>query len=81
MELAAVPAFDIVEIRQLPLYNQDDDEGGHPPAAYTAITNVREPTRCCSSHPQYVAPAPGRARSTWLRGPMVSAWEGKPGDR
>jgi chromate reductase len=37
---------EIVEIGQLPLYNQDLDDSGNPPAAWTAFRQQVKPRRC-----------------------------------
>jgi chromate reductase, NAD(P)H dehydrogenase (quinone) len=75
--------LDIVEIGQLPLYNQDDDDGGHPPAAYTAFRQrVKATDAVLFVTPEYNRSVPGvlkNAIDVASRPYGQSAWEGKPG--
>ena len=84
MELAPPSLkFDNVEIGQLPLYNQDDDDGGHPPAAYTAFRQrVKAVDAVLFVTPEYNRSVPGvlkNAIDVGSRPYGQSAWEGKPG--
>ena len=80
----APPALklEIVEIGNLPLYNQDDR--GQSAAAVRGIQadKCRRPTRCCSSRPNTTARVPGvlkNAIDIASRPYGHSAWSGKPG--
>ena len=64
----------IIEIGQLPIYNQDGDE--NPPAEWTAFRErIRRPTLFSSSRPSITARClpHSRTRSTLVRGPMARA--------
>lgn len=73
--------LDIVEIGQLPLYNQDDDE--NPPAAWTAFRDrIRRADAVLFVTPEYnrSVPAPLKnAIDVGSRPYGQSAWDGKPG--
>lgn len=76
-------AFEIVEIGHLPLYNQDDDEGGNPPAAWTEFRNkVKSLDAVLFVTPEYNRSVPGvlkNALDVGSRPYGQSAWSGKPG--
>ena len=76
-------ALAIVEIAALPLYNQDDDDGGHPPAAYTAFRQrIKAADAVLFVTPEYNRSVPGvlkNAIDVGSRPYGQSAWEGKPG--
>jgi chromate reductase len=73
--------LEIVEIGQLPLYNQDDDES--PPAAFTAFRQrVKAADAVLFVTPEYNRSVPGvlkNAIDVGSRPYGQSAWEGKPG--
>jgi chromate reductase, NAD(P)H dehydrogenase (quinone) len=75
--------LEIVEIGQLPLYNQDFDDNGNPPAAWTAFRQqVREYDAVLFVTPEYnrSVPAPLKnAIDVGSRPYGKSVWDGKPG--
>ncbi len=83
--VSAAPASlscEMVEIGQLPLYNQDDDDEGHPPAAWVAF---REKMRVIHGvlfvTPEYNRSVPGvlkNAIDVGSRPYGKSIWNGKP---
>jgi chromate reductase, NAD(P)H dehydrogenase (quinone) len=80
--LAPAPLkLDIVEIGQLPLYNQDED--GNPPAAWSAFrARVRKADAVLFVTPEYNRSVPGvlkNAIDVASRPYGESAWNGKPG--
>lgn len=84
--IALAPAsltLEIVEIGQLPLYNQDDDEGGHPPAPWTAFRQrVKAADAVLFVTPEYNRSVPAvlkNALDVGSRPYGQSAWDGKPG--
>ena len=80
--LLAPPTIDmeIVEIGQLPLYNQDDDD--NPPAVYTEFrAKIKEFDGVLWVTPEYNRSVPGvlkNALDVGSRPYGQSAWEGKP---
>lgn len=74
--------LEIVEIGQLPLYNQDEDEAG-PPAAWKEFrAKVRAAEAVLFVTPEYNRSVPGvlkNALDVASRPYGQSAWEGKPG--
>lgn len=74
--------LEIVEIGQLPLYNQDEDEAG-PPAAWTEFrAKVRAAEAVLFVTPEYNRSVPGvlkNALDVASRPYGQNAWEGKPG--
>lgn len=72
--------MDIVEIGQLPLYNQDDDD--NPPALYTEFRErIKEFDGVLWVTPEYNRSVPGvlkNALDVGSRPYGQSAWEGKP---
>jgi chromate reductase len=74
-------ALEIVEIGQLPLYNQDLDDD--PPAAWTAFRErIRAADAVLFVTPEYNRSVPGvlkNAIDVGSRPSGKSAWEGKPG--
>lgn len=72
--------MDIVEIGQLPLYNQDDDD--NPPALYTEFRDrIKEFDGVLWVTPEYNRSVPGvlkNALDVGSRPYGQSAWEGKP---
>jgi chromate reductase len=76
-------AFELVEIGQLPLYNQDPDDGGNPPAAWTEFRQrVKKFDAVLFVTPEYnrSVPAPMKnAIDVGSRPYGQSVWEGKPG--
>jgi chromate reductase, NAD(P)H dehydrogenase (quinone) len=84
--VAMAPAplkLEIVEIRQLPLYNQDDD--ANPPAASAAFKQrVQKADAVLFLTPEYNRSMPGvlkNAIDIASRPYGKSAWNGKPGDQ
>ncbi len=82
--IAMAPAplkLEIVEIRQLPLYNQDDD--ANPPAASAAFkARVQKADAVLFVTPEYNRSVPGvlkNAIDVASRPYGKSAWDGKPG--
>jgi chromate reductase len=75
--------LEIVEIGQLPLYNQDFDDNGNPPAAWTAFRQqVRAYDAVLFVTPEYnrSVPAPLKnAIDVGSRPYGQSVWDGKPG--
>jgi chromate reductase, NAD(P)H dehydrogenase (quinone) len=75
--------LDIVEIGQLPLYNQDEDEVQNPPATWTALrARVKAADAVLFVTPEYnrSVPAPLKnALDVASRPYGQSAWNGKPG--
>jgi chromate reductase len=75
--------LEIVEIGQLPLYNQDYDDGGQPPPQYTAFRDrLRAGDAVLFVTPEYNRSVPGvlkNAIDVGSRPYGKSAWEGKPG--
>jgi len=63
----------IIEIGQLPIYNQDGDE--NPPAEWRFVNASGRPTLFSSSRPSITARClpHSRTRSTLVRGPMARA--------
>ncbi len=74
---------EIVEIGQLPLYNQDDDEGGAPPAAWMAFRErMQQFDGVLFVTPEYNRSMPGvlkNALDVGSRPYGKSIWNGKPG--
>jgi chromate reductase, NAD(P)H dehydrogenase (quinone) len=75
--------LEILEIGQLPLYNQDDDDGGSPPPAYAAF---RQRVKAADAvlfvtpeHNRSVPAAPKNALDVGSRPYGQAAWDGKPG--
>ncbi len=75
--------LEIVEIGQLPLYNQDDDDSGRPPAAWAAFRErVKAVDAVLFVTPEYNRSVPGVLKNAIDVGSRPygrSAWEGKPG--
>ena len=75
--------LEIVEIGGLPLYNQDDDDGGNPPAAWTAFReHVKSFDGLLFVTPEYNRSVPGvlkNALDVGSRPYGKSVWGGKPG--
>lgn len=75
--------FEIVEIGQLPLYNQDDDDNGHPPAAWTEFRRrVSGFDGVLFITPEYNRSVPAvlkNAIDVGSRPYGSSVWNGKPG--
>jgi chromate reductase len=75
--------LEIVEIGQLPLYNQDDDESGAPPAAWTAFRQrVKSADAVLFVTPEYNRSMPAvikNAIDVGSRPYGQSVWDGKPG--
>jgi chromate reductase len=73
--------MEIIEIGQLPLYNQDDD-GDNPPAAYVEFRNkIREFDGVLFCTPEYNRSVPGclkNAIDVGSRPYGQAAWTGKP---
>ena len=76
-------ALEIIEIGQLPLYNQDDDDGHHPPAQWTAFRQKVAPADAVLFvTPEYNRSVPGvlkNAIDVGSRPYGQSVWSGKPG--
>ena len=74
---------EIVEIGQLPLYNQDLDEGGNPPAAWTAFRQqVKAYDALLFVTPEYNRSIPAPLKNAIDVGSRPfgkSVWYGKPG--
>lgn len=74
--------LDIVEIRDLPLYDQDADDGSHPPAAWTRFReNIRSVDAVLFVTPEYNRSVPGvlkNAIDVGSRPYAQSSWNGKP---
>jgi len=74
---------EIVEIGQLPLYNQDDDAPGHVPAAWQAFRDrIKQADAVLFVTPEYNRSVPGvlkNAIDVGSRPYGQSAWNGKPG--
>jgi chromate reductase len=74
--------MEIVDIGQLPLYNQDLDEGGNPPAAWTGFReHVRSFDAFLFATPEYNRSVPGvlkNALDVGSRPYGKSVWGGKP---
>lgn len=74
--------LDIIEIGQLPLYNQDDDDGGKPPEAFTTFRRrVRAADAVLFVTPEYNRSVPGALKNALDVGSRPygqSAWDGKP---
>ena len=84
--IAVAPAslrFEMVGIGQLPLYNQDDDDGGNPPAAWTAFRQqIKAADGLLFVTPEYNRSVPGvlkNAIDVGSRPYGQSVFEGKPG--
>ncbi|HSN15758.1 MAG TPA: NAD(P)H-dependent oxidoreductase [Anaeromyxobacteraceae bacterium] len=81
----APPSLDlgVVEIGGLPLYNQDDDDQGAPPAPWTAFRErIRGADAVLFVTPEYNRSVPGvlkNAIDVGSRPYGKSAWAGKPG--
>jgi chromate reductase len=75
--------LEIVEIGQLPLFNQDDDDEGRPPAPWTEFRKrIRSYDAVLFVTPEYNRSVPGvlkNAIDVGSRPYGQSAWEGKPG--
>ena len=75
--------LEIVEIGQLPLYNQDDDDNGAPRAEWVIFRErVRAADAVLFITPEYNRSVPGvlkNAIDVGSRPYGQSAWEGKPG--
>jgi chromate reductase len=80
-EAPAELALEIVEIRDLPLYDQDLD--GSPPAPWTAFKErIRRADALLFATPEYNRSVPGPLKNAIDVGSRPygqSAWEGKPG--
>ena len=74
--------LEIIEINGLPFYNQDDDDGGNPPAAWTAFRErVRAFDGLLFVTPEYNRSVPGvlkNAIDVGSRPYGQSVWGGKP---
>jgi len=72
--------FEVIEIGQLPLYNQDED--ANPPAAWTAFRDtVRAQDAILFVTPEYNRSVPGALKNAIDVGSRPygkSAWQGKP---
>lgn len=84
--IALAPAelqFEIIEIGQLPLYNQDDDDQGAPrPEWVTFRAQVKAADAVLFVTPEYNRSVPGvlkNAIDVGSRPYGQSAWDGKPG--
>ncbi len=81
----APPALrlEIVEIRDLPLYNQDLEDGESPPPAWTAFRErVRAADAVLFATPEYNRSVPGGLKNAIDVGSRPyghSVWDGKPG--
>ncbi|MGH6761144.1 MAG: NADPH-dependent FMN reductase [Phyllobacterium sp.] len=75
--------LEIIEIGQLPLYNQDDDDEGHPPAAWETFRGrVTSANALLFVTPEYNRSVPGvlkNAIDVGSRPYGKSIWDGKPG--
>jgi chromate reductase len=75
--------FEIVEIGQLPLYNQDPDESGNPPAAWTEFRQrMKGFEAVLFVTPEYNRSVPAvlkNAIDVGSRPYGSSVWDGKPG--
>jgi chromate reductase, NAD(P)H dehydrogenase (quinone) len=73
----------IVEIGQLPLYNQDQDEEAQPPAVWSAFRRrVQAAAAVLFVTPEYNRSVPGALKNALDVGSRPSganAWQGKPG--
>lgn len=83
MELAPSSLeMEIVEIGQLPLYNQDDDEGGNPPATWTEFRRkIKSMDGVLFLTPEYNRSVPAvlkNAIDVGSRPYGQSVWDGKP---
>ncbi len=76
-------ALEIIEIGQLPLYNQDDDDEHRPPAQWTAFRQQVAPADAVLFvTPEYNRSVPGvlkNAIDVGSRPYGQSVWSGKPG--
>jgi chromate reductase, NAD(P)H dehydrogenase (quinone) len=76
-------ALEEVEIGRLPFYNEDEDEGGSPPAAWTGFRRrVGGADALLFVTPEYNRSVPGvlkNALDVGSRPPGQSVWDGKPG--
>ena len=76
-------ALQVVEIGQLPLYNEDRDDGEQPPAAWGAFRRrVRAADAVLFVTPEYNRSVPGALKNALDVGsrPLgANAWRGKPG--
>ncbi len=74
---------EIIEIGQLPLYNQDDDDGGKPPAEWVAFRErMRQYDGLLFVTPEYNRSMPGALKNALDVGSRPygkSIWNGKPG--
>lgn len=84
--IALAPAslqMEILEIGQLPLYNQDSDEGGKPPEAWVAFRQRLKPfDAVLFVTPEYNRSVPAvlkNAIDVGSRPYGQSVWDGKPG--
>jgi chromate reductase len=75
-------SLEIIEIGQLPLYNQDDDDEGHPPSQWTKFRNrIRSFDGVLFVTPEYNRSVPGvlkNALDVGSRPYGQSVWTGKP---
>ena len=74
--------LEIVEIGQLPLYNQDDDDNGAPPPEWVEFQRVRGADAVLFVTPEYNRSVPGvlkNAIDVASRPYGRSAWDKKPG--
>jgi chromate reductase, NAD(P)H dehydrogenase (quinone) len=75
--------LEIVEIGGLPLYNQDDDDEGHPPSEWTAFReHVKSFDGVLFVTPEYNRSVPGVLKNALDVGSRPygrSVWGGKPG--
>src|SRR5947207_1923391 len=73
-------ALEVVEIGRLPLYNPDEDEGRHPPAAWAEFRRrVGSADALLFVTPEYNRSVPGalkNALDVGSRPPGQSAWDG-----
>ena len=89
MELMALApaslATEIVEIGQLPLYNQDSDDGGNPPGAWTVFRQRMTGFEgVLFVTPEYNRSVPGALKNALdvgsrPYGKSKNVWDGKPG--
>ncbi len=84
--MASAPATlncEIVEIGQLPIYNQDGDDEGHPPAEWVAFRERMRPfDAVLFVTPEYNRSMPGALKNAIDVGSRPygkSIWNGKPG--
>ena len=75
--------LEIVEIGQLPLYNQDSDDGGNPPSAFTAFRQqVKKFDAVLFVTPEHNRSVPAALKNAIDVGSRPygqSVWDGRPG--